>query len=344
MGTKFYKVSRLLMEKEPITEIKVEGNLKEIKEGVQANGKKYVQGELMDKQFILKFKKWDTSLEEFLKSNSLDIEAHSYCVQMVGKYEFFNGEPQLILGNSKVMSTFEREKVEEYIDCIPLDKVNNNIDFIENLSKTKIKDPVLYDVFWAGYEDTNKFVNAPYSKEVHSEKSGYFQHIINCLFKAGTMNGCPTRIVKEDDKEKVVPLYDTEVLYTSIMIYKAGYLDNIKVNSFGIITEENITNELLFGKTNNLLACQKFFTRTKEALADEETGEIPVCEKEAAVLHCVAALNGLVAPATLEAITVCNIVKSELDEWQAAKKISTVKPGEVLSFKDGGEYKNLVRI
>lgn len=327
---KFYTLAKTLKEKKPISALKVQALLKNIQEGVQGNGKKYVYGELIDKQFSIKFKKWECSKKEFVEENNIDLNK-TYVVNAVGRYEFFLGEPQFIITENLELIEDEKE-VEKYLDCIPNDTINNEISIVEGIGD-KIKDPVLKEVFNMAMSDTDKILVAPYSDKYHTERGGYFQHLVNCMINAGTKKGL---YMKKKGDKTVLP-YDPDIINVSLMVYHIAYLDNIKVNNMGNIVERNEVNEVLLGNFYNIIKTYNLFIKASQKINRNSEKQIPV-------IHCVAALNGLIEPATLEAILVCNTVRAELEEWESAKHLSTVQANEIVTYKENDKAKTLVNL
>lgn len=341
--TKLVRLSKLLESKEPIGEVTVEAMMENLKEGGTSNGQKYVSGEFTDHNYRIEFKVWKTSLDGFFKRYNLEKD-HAYVVQATGSYEFFNGSPQFAIRGS--IAVIEDEKrVNEYLDIAPID-ISSTLDGLQKVASVIVKDPVLQNIYYGALGiDNDNYTIFPYSENIHSEKSGYIFHLNNCLARATANKGGPSKFVRSKDKEGKdivvkVAAADLQVICTAIMCYhSASSLDGVKVDTItGRILHRNDINSILLGNVANVLKTNSLISRAfKETNAEK-------CDKTVNLLHCVAAANNIVPAATLEAKITCDIISSEIEEWEYYKKISALGLDETCVFKREEEKNILIRL
>lgn len=341
--TRLVRLSKLLESKEPIGEITVEAMMENLKESMTTGGKKYISGELSDHNYRLEFKIWNTSMDGFLERYKLEKE-RSYVVQATGSYEFFNNTPQFSIKGSIVVVEDEK-RVAEYLDAAPIDTCNT-IDGLQKVAEMVVKDPVLRSIYYGALDlDNDNYMTCPYSESIHTEKSGYIFHLNNCLARATASKGCPSRYVKRPGKDgkmtiAKVSATDIQIVCTAIMCYhSATSLDGVKIDPVtGRVLKRNEVRSVLLGTVADVLKTKDLITK-----AFKDTGA-ESCDKTVNLLHCVAAMNKIVSPATLEAKMACDIIDSEIEEWEYFKKISALGIDETCVFKREEEKNILIRL
>lgn len=341
--TRLVRLSKLLESKDPIGEITVEAMMENLKESMTSGGKKYVSGELTDHNYRLEFKIWNTSMDGFLERYKLEKD-RAYVVQATGSYEFFNNIPQFSIRGS-IAVVEDEKRVAEYLDTAPID-ISGTIDGLQKVAEMIVKDPVLHSIYYDALDiDNNNYMICPYSDTIHTEKSGYIFHLNNCLARATVTKGCPSVYVKRTGKDgKIsmvkVPATDIQIVCTAIMCYhSATSLDGVKIDPItGRVLKKNEVRNVLLGSVSNVLKTKELIAKAfKETKAES-------CDKTVNLLHCVAAMNKIVSPATLEAKMACDIIDSEIEEWEYFKKISALGIDETCVFKREEEKNTLIRL
>lgn len=304
-------MEEVLALKESKNYLAVEGIIENLKEKVAKNGESYVCGTLCCRDLRLPFKKWSETLQ------SLTLP-QSKVVQLFGNAQYFNKEVQF------VVNSFGESKTDPklYVNNALFDPRDMQQAILQNLKElanrgrqtnkeSTPEDDILFVVELAyqmhsivenRFKDaTNPVLYYPYGESIHSERSGLLYHIYNVI---GSLNEIGLPKVRTADGGYTCAI-DLFVVKAAIATYRLYIIDYFTVDEeTGAILDTDTLRMALEGKSH-IMDLLRF---------GEEQAKIraypPIYLN---FKHCVLALNGLVPPATPEAILACNRVKAELD-------------------------------
>ena len=284
-------------------ELELEGLIADLTEGLTTTGKPFVNGVLFANGDTAPFKVWDTGLEGFKTAKGVCVGTP---VMLHGATDVNpqNGEKQLVIRDSQefpAISLLDEKETERLsqVTQVPISEMRRAImqpsvanKFLPEL-QGEYEDGSLAGIAVRAMGEVEINANSPYSCSVHHYKGGFIEHIYNVVYKLIFPVGIP----KDAD-------IDWGVMYASTLLYHIGWVRRVMINPVtGLVIEKDEIGPVELGSDG---MCD--FAYAVTLIPEESLYDLRVRN----LRHCVAVLNGVCAPATVEAQLINSFVKEEL--------------------------------
>lgn len=293
-----------LLQSENGAVLEVEGLISDLSEGLTKNGKPFVNGQLFANGETAPFKVWDIGLELFKTEKKVGLGTPVLLHGAVNVNPQ-NGEKQLVIRDDQdcpALTLLEEGDVERLSQAtqIPIDDMRRAIlgnqvinHFLPEFQAGDEERPALCEMAVRAMAEVETGCDSPYSCEVHHYRGGFIEHIYNVVYKMLYPVGIPKGVQ-----------YDWGVMYTALLLYHAGWVRRTEINPVtGLVSAKDEMGPVELGSDG---LCD--YTFAVSVINEGDLSNIRVRN----ALHCVASLNGLCAPASVEAQLINSYVKEEL--------------------------------
>lgn len=318
------KVKDILAFTESKTTVATEGIITSKEEKATKKGDAYVSGTLSCKSDILPFKMWDITLADFEKM------VPDGAVQLFGDAQLYEGKISFIVKKIAPSSTpveqfvngsyFSPEKMLKTVfNCFNCS--NEDILALAQASLDFYYSCGQYNKDAGNTNSVNPILYFPYSPTVHSEKGGLISHIFNTIASISEMGLPKLEPVKGEDGKLIFPCaINLDVVKAAVSMYRLFIMDFFKVDkTTGAILDIDERRLKLEGKTHCLDTLYDWAKAMKVSLLQPDVMNLK---------HCILVLNGMIEPATPEAVLAKNKVDAELSLTKA------MKSGDIISESD----------
>lgn len=325
------KLIKDVLQSENGEEMEVRGIISDLSEGLTKTGKPFVNGQIFAKGDTMPIKVWDTGLEAFKAEKGVNIGTPVLCHGAIN-INPQNGEKQLVLrdGNElPALSILNEEEIANLSQATqkPIKEMvrallGNGVAgrFLPDFGEEKYG--ALYGIGLRAMQEVEAAAEAPYSCEIRHYKGGFVEHIYNVIYKMLYPVGLPQVEI------------NWGVIYIAVLLYHIGWIKRTKINPVtGLVEEKDDLGPVEMGSDG---VCDFAYVMS---LIPERSLKEPMVRN---LRHCIASLNGLVAPASIEAEICSTFVKEELRTEMVAEATKNLPSGMKGMKIVNGEVRNFI--
>jgi len=208
-------------------EVVVDLFIKRLEIKMAKNNKLYIEGNGINNNLDINFKKWEATQEQYNKLKNIKF------MRIKGIINEYNGIKQIILSNYKEIPE-DNIVLSDYMPSSNLN-INDVQNFFDNIINSlnndkykKIINELLIDAF---------YIQGASTKYHHNKNMGLLEHTYQMLNEA--------KLLIDNDKTGLYKNVNTDLLYTAILLHDIGKIEELESNEYGIIEKYSYIGELL---------------------------------------------------------------------------------------------------